>query len=307
MSSVPRRSRTTKYVRSASGSSGLLVPASRPSTLRAPRRSSYRRKRIPTRLMYSRGTFRKNAQIANTLAKFSEKKYSPFADQDEVSPSQTSAGSISRWLGYCFGTTVPTTWTAPVGAWTALNGFTYPQGITNNARDGRYMMLNSSTINCSIEMNSQTRNTPPEQFRFIVFKARRATIPTGVSYNPTDSLFLNTSGDVWGHPSMLGSDFVLQPLNKRDWIILVDKQFTLQAPMGASTESSSFQGKYPSFKRMRLNLNHKIKSAFQDVSDEPTDFDYRYGIVIYSTMVGKDAPAGSWEFNLRGTTTAFDN
>lgn len=265
-------------------------------------------KKTPPRFRYSKKTYNKNTQIAKTLGKFSEKKYSPFLDQDEVAPSQTSAGAITtRWLGYCLGTAVPTTWTAPVGTWTALNGFTYQQGITNNSRDGRFMFLNSSTLNCSIEMNSQTRNTPPEQFRFIVFKARRATIPTGVSYNPTDSLFLTTSGDVQGHPVMLGNDLLLQPLNKRDWIIIMDKQFTLQAPMGPSTESSSFQGKYPSFKKMRISLTHKIKSAFQDTSDEPSDFDYRYGIVIYSTMVGKDAPAGTWEFNLRGTTTAFDN
>lgn len=288
----------------------FIEPGQKSRTVTKTRRSYAKKRARPARLRYSRRTYRKNSKVASTLAQFSEKKYSPFADVTEQTSSQTSAGSITtRWLGFCMGTTIPATWIAPVGTWEPLEGFTYTQGINNNSRDGRFMFLNSSTINCEIDMNSQTRNTPPEQFRFIVFKARRATTPTGVSYNPTTSLFLKPNGDTWGHDTMTsGADLMLQPLNKRDWIIVRDMKFTLQAPMGPSTESSSFQGTvYPSFKRISMNLNHKIKSAFQDTTDEPTDFDYRYGLVIYSTMVGKDAPAGSWEFNLRGTTTAFDN
>lgn len=304
---ITRRSRTTKYVRSAAGSSGVLVPAGRPSGLRAPARSSYRRKRLPTRLQYSRSNFRKNARIANTLAMFSEKKYKGLTDVDEDAPNQITTGSIAYWNGYVLGQTVPPTWIAGIGAWQPLDGFRFVQGIGNNSRDGRFMFLNNTTINCEVHMNQQDRNTPPVQFRMICFKARRATTPTGVSYNPSDTLFLDTNGNVQGtNAGMVGNDIMLQPLNKRDWIILNDKRFTLQAPMGSSVESSSFQGKYPTFKRMRLSFVHKIKAAF-GATDQPEDYDYNFGIVIYASAVGRDVNANQWEFNLRGTTSAFDN
>lgn len=302
---IQRRSRTTKYVRSSAGSSGVLVPAGRPSGMRAPARSSYRRKRVPTRLQYSRRTFRKNNQIANTLSMFSEKKYRQFLSQDEVAPSAIQLGAQSYYVGFVGGVSSPSTWTG----FTPIQGFQYAQGTGDTGRDGRYMFLDNSTINCSVHMNSQIRNTPPVQFRCIVFKARRATTPTGVSYDPARTLFLAPNGNSIGHGvgGVLGTDLMLQPTNKRDWIILKDSKFVLQAPMGASEETSSFQGKYASFKQMRINLTHKAKSIFENVNDQPVDFDFHYGIVIYSNAIGRDNSSNQWEFNLRGTTTAFDN
>lgn len=271
------------------------------------RKRRYYRSR-PTRLQYSRRTYKKNTKIANALSMFSEKKYKGLTDVDEDAPNQITVGSIAYWNGYVLGQTVPTTWISGIGAWQPLDGFRFVQGIGNNSRDGRFMFLNNTTINCSVHMNSQPRNTPPVQFRMVVFKARRATTPTGVSYNPSETLFLDTNGNVQGHNAgMVGNDLMLQPLNRRDWIIIQDRKFTLQAPLAtATTESASFQGKYPSFRRMRLNFNHKIKSAFGS-TDQPEDYDYNFGIVIYASGVGRDVQADQWEFNLRGTTSAFDN
>lgn len=262
----------------------------------------------PTRFDYSKRVYNKNVAVAQTLRRFSEKKYKGLLDQDEVAPNQIAVGSPTYWLGYVLGKTVPTTWVPSVGAWTPLNGFEFIHGIGNNTREGRYMYLNNTTINCSVHMNAQARNTPPVQFRMIVFKARRATIPAGVSYNPGETMFLTTEGSPQGtNAGMVGNDVMLQPLNKRSWVILHDKRFTLQAPMDSpSTESSSFQGKYASYKRMRIDLSHQIKAAFNAV-DLPENYDYNFGILIYASSIGNDALANSWEFNLRGTTTAFDN
>lgn len=259
----------------------------------------------PARFAYSRSTYRKNTSIANTLSRFSEKKYRAWLAQDEAAPAPIQALAQSYWIGYVGGVNSPTSWTG----FTPLQGFQYSQGTGDTGRDGRYMFLNNSTLNCSVHMNSQNRNTPPIQFRCIVFKARRATTPTGVSYDPARTLFLAPDGDATGHAvgGVLGTDLMLQPTNKREWIILQDKKFTLQAPMGESGETSSFQGKYPSFKQMRISLNHKAKALFSNATNEPVDFDFHYGMVVYANAIGRDNSANQWEFNLRGTTTAFDN
>lgn len=263
--------------------------------------------RRPTRYGYSRSVLRKNLKVARVMSMFAEKKYKALTPQDEVAPAPIAVGSPTYWLGYVLGKTVPVTWVSPT-AWNTLNACEFIHGIGNNTREGRYMYLNNTTVNCSVHMNAQERNTPPVQFRMVVFKARRATTPTGVSYNPGESLFLNSEGTPVGfNAGMLGNDIMLQPLNKRAWIILQDKRFTLQAPMASpSNETSSFQGKYASYKRMRINLNHQIKAAFNAV-DLPENYDYNFGIVIFSNGIGNDTLSNQWEFNLRGTTTAFDN
>jgi len=291
MPTIPRKPRTTTYRRR--GSKGVR------STVAPPRRT-------PARFNYSRRTYRKNLSVAKTLAQFSEKKYKPFTAQDEVAPTNIQIGAQSYFMGFVGGVNSPSTWSGFV----PIRGFQYPQGSGDSQRDGRYMYLNNSTINCSIHMNASERNQSPTQFRVLVFKARRALTPTGVSYDPARTLFLAPDGDATGHAvaGVNGTDLMLQPSNKRNWVILKDTKFTLQSPMASpSSETSSFQGKYASLKEMRINLYHKAKASFNNSTEEPEDFDFHYGMVIYSSSVARDQPSNTWEFNLRGTTTAFDN
>lgn len=269
-------------------------------------RTSVVTSKTPPRFQYSKKTFKKNSKIANVLKQFSELKYRPWTSLDEAAPAAIQVGALAYQYGIVGGLTVPAGWTN----FNPLGGFQYSQGTGNTGRDGRYMFLNKSTINMSIHMNSSPRNKAPTQFRMIVFKARRGTTPTGVSYDPNQTLFLAPNGNATGAGvgGINGNDLRLQPLNKRDWIIISDRKFTLQAPMAApSSESSSFQGKYPNFKQCRITLNQKAKALYDNSTNEPIDFDFHYGIVIYAMAVGRDELADGWEVNFRGTTTAYDN
>lgn len=274
--------------------------------LRKGERSAKVAKRTPARFAYSKKTYRKNTTIAKTLSKFSERKLKALRPLDEAQPFAIQVGAQAFYYSWNTGVNAPAAWSGfqPVG------GFDYTQGSDNNGRDGRYMFLDHTTANMSIHMNGVGVNYPPTQFRVICFKARRATTPAGISYAPTKTLFLKSGGDVTGHEvaGFNGNDISLLPLNKRDWIILKDSRFTLQNyNFQASSETASFQGKYPSFKQMRMNFNHKIKTSFENEQDEPLDFDFHYGVIIYAMSVGRDQKADAWEVNLRGTTSAFDN
>ena len=148
----------------------------------------------------------------------------------------------------------------------------------------------------------------------IVFKARRAYSPAGVSYNPANTLFLKENGDPFGHAtgSINGQDLMLQPLNKRNWSILKDQKFMLQPPVtltGSSfnpaTTAITTSSKYPNEKTFFLQLPHQVKAHF-DVN-EPDDYDYRWCVAIYAHSITRDTISNYWEVNYRGTTSALDN
>lgn len=262
--------------------------------------------RKPSRLRYSRRTFRRSSAISRALRANAETKLRGVDPLDEAVPVPIQVGALVYKYTFCLGHNAPAAWTG----YQPLGGFEYDQGAGNNERVGRYMYLDHTTINMSIHMNGDLRNRAPTNFRLILFKTRRATSPTGVAMDPDRSLFLNEFGSQLGpgQAGVNGNDLMLLPTNKRDWIIYKDKRFTLQAPMTTpSTETSSFQGKYPTFKKMRMVLPHKIKTAFNEATPpQPTDYDYYWGCAIFAAQVGRDEVAASWEVNLRGTTSAQD-
>ena len=265
--------------------------------------------RIPARLRYSRSTFRRSSALTRALKTVTETKLRGFVELNEEASTPTQLGSQAySWNGVT-GVSAPTTWG---GGWTPLEGFNYPQGAGNNQRVGRYMYLDHSTMRWRVDMNSSERLTMPTQFRMIIFKARRAVIPTGVSYDPDETLFLNEFGSPFGatQSGVIGNDLMMSPTNKRDWMILKDTKFTLQAPLrDGQTNSAAMGTKYPAYKEINCKLYHKYKAAFQASggNDEPTDYDYHFGFVIYSNPIGRDGEAGSWEVNMRGTTCAQDS
>lgn len=264
-----------------------------------------RRTKVPIRFRTGKVSYRKNIRMAR-LSPMAERKLSPFTDQNEVASVPIAVGAQAYKYTVVLGNAAPSTW----GGFNPLAGFNFPAGTGLNQRDGRYMWLDKSTINMSVHMNPDTALGAPVQFRMVIFRARRVTTPTGVSYDPNLRLFLKPNGDGFGAGTAgtTFNDLYLQPTNKRDWIIIRDQRFTLSPLLRPSTtETAAWQGKYANFKMVRINLPHKIKSSFSNASNEPDDYDFHYGIAIYAGRIGRDQNADDWEVNLRGTTSALDN
>lgn len=285
---IPRKPRTSSYKRY--GSKGVRVSQKRPA-----------------RLNSGRTTYRKNKRYTGMALGVVEKKLSACTDYNESLPSAIAVGAQAfKWYGV-MGAVAPTTWS---GGFNALAGFAYPQGTGNNERDGRYMFLNKSNLTLSVHMNASPRLSAPVQFRMVIFKARRVTTPTGVSYDPNLRLFLKPNGDGFGAGTagVNFNDLYFQPTNKRDWIIVGDKKFTLSPFLeDGNTNTTAWQGKYPNFKMFRIALKHMIKTSFSNVDNQPDDYDYKFGIAIFAGCIGRDQFATGWEVNLRGTTSAIDS
>lgn len=260
--------------------------------------------KTPTRFQTGKSTYNANKKFIS-MGPMAERKLSALTSLDEAQPTPIAVGAQAYKYCMVMGNSSPGTWTG----FNPIAGFNFPNGTGNNDRDGRYMYLNKTTASMSIHMNPDGRLSAPVQFRVIMFRARRVTTPTGVSYDPNLRLFLKPNGDGFGAGTVgtRFSDLYLQPTNKRDWIIISDKRFTLSPFLEDGTQATAaWQGKYPNQRTMRFTLNHGIKSSF-DTTNEPEDFDYHYGIAIYAGRIGRDQTATGWEVNLRGTTSALDN
>lgn len=261
-------------------------------------------KNLPLRFKYSKKQYNKNVKFVNQAAGVLERKVSPITKFDEKAPNATAVGSQTYYSAYVLGSGPPTAWS---GTWLALDGMAWAQGNGNNQRQGRFMFLDKTTLSLSIQMNNSLVVKSPIQFRMVVFRARRATTPTGIVIDPATALFLDSDGSNFG-PLSSGKSFTdinLQPLNYKDFQICLDKRFTLSShPRASSAEDLSFNMRYPVFKNFRLTMNHKCKTTFS--SQEPIDYDYKYGIIIMSGSVGRDELADNWEVNIRGATTALD-
>lgn len=291
---IPRKPRTTRYVRK--GSRGVARPA-----------YNSVKQSVPLRFKSGRKSYKKNRRYMGVSTGVVEKKLSALTDYNESLPSAIAIGAQAfKWYGV-MGAVAPSTWS---GGFNTLGGFEFPQGTGNNDRDGRYMFLNKTSMTLSVHMNASPRLSAPVQFRMIIFRARRVTTPTGVSYDPNLRLMLKPNGDAFGAGTggINFNDLYFQPTNKRDWIIVGDKKFTLSPFLEDGTlATAAWQGKYPNFKLFRLSLNHMIKSSFSNVDNQPDDYDYKYGVAIFAGCIGRDQFATGWEVNLRGTTSAIDS
>lgn len=290
---VPRKPRTTRYVRKGN----VGVRSSYPqavSTGRMPLRTRVNRKRI-----------RKGKKITQMLVPYAESKLSGVSSLNEAVPSSIQLGSQVYKYTFVLGNISPSSWSG----FNALGGFSFSQGVDIASRIGNYMYLKNTTLNLSIHMNSTSDHQMPTQFRMIVFRTRRSNSPAGVSYDPDKSLFLNQVGDRFGAGTSLinGNDLMLQPLNRRDFIVVCDKRFTLQNQLENDSIVTARGGVfYPTYKMFRVNLKHNAKVHFSTGASEPNDFDFHYGVAIYAARIGRDQNAANWEVNLRGTTSATD-
>lgn len=235
----------------------------------------------------------------------SETKLRQLNPGNEIIPEAIQTGALVYKKGFVL-QNIPNLWDPTLYD---MGGIDVASGVDGNQRVGNYVFYKKTTANFQIDMNFVTAARPPAEFRMIVCKAKQSAQPAGTTDLPQNSLFLNNVGAQIGYQTggVTGMDIMLQPLNRRDWVIFKDTKFTLSHPLRTDSDGGQvgYSGKYPCRKNVRLGLNHFKKSRL--VGDTPQDYDAHYLVYIFASAIGKDLPANGWEVSLRGTTSYSDN
>lgn len=285
------------YVRKATKSTRSTARSTKSRrTLRAPGSKL-------ARFNFSRKRYYNNRKVSNHLNKFAENNLLQLSAQNEALPKAIQLGAFAQYWGGVLGS-VPSQWDSGL---TDLQGLSITQGDDAGQRHGNYVYLQKSTVNLTIDARHTTETVqPPTEFRCIVCKQRRGTMPAGLTFNPATSLFLNNLGEKFGYTTsgVNGSDLMLQPLNKRDWVVHTDKRFMLSNWVTNTT--SGYSGYYPCFKRMRFSLPYYKRTHYDNASSLPDDIDYHWLIIVFARSLNKDTTANDWEVNLRGSTSFKD-
>jgi len=213
----------------------------------------------------------------------------------------------ASYKGFVIGNAKPSSWG---GDWETLAGIVIPQGSGATQRNGQYVYLKHSNVFYNIDTQANATTTPPMECRVIVFRARRAVNPAGLSYDPSTSLLLDDVGTPTGHSvsGVNGYDLTRRLLNRRDWIIKRDSRFMVSAPYNTSPngEVNGYTGKYPCMKNFQFKLPYNHKTRYND-QNLPEDCAYHWGMVLYVRSIGKDTPTtGALEVNIRGNTVFLD-
>lgn len=278
-------------------------------------RKTYRKKsntkksfvrRLPARGRFNRKRYNFNKKIGTMLSRFSENKLISVDGQSESPPVAIQTGAQATFICYVLGTQ-----NAGISGALPIDGINLSQGVNDNQRIGNYAYYKKTHLNLRIEMNVGT-NAPPIQFRFIVAKLRRYANPAGITPGFDTSGFMDTSGGTFGHASggKTGLDLMMQPLNKRSWVIYRDTKFILQPyndfPSG---QTSIIYNNYPACKEIMLNLPHYKKCFFNgNTALSPNDLESRYIIIMYAHTLGRNGViANSYDCTIRGTTSFMDN
>lgn len=303
---VPRKPRTTTYTRTPSRSRGTLR-----TTVK---RKSYYKSRYsrPSRLRGSRVQYQINKAVSRAVNGLAENKIVACDTVNEVSPARIQALALATTKSFTLGN-IPTVWSGIAGLQT-LSGMNFPLGVGHAQREGKYIYLQKTRVTMEIDMSTIPDFSIPTEFRVICVKARRANNPSGITNNFSNSLFLATDGNEFGHATsgINGTDLMVQPINKKDWSVFADRKFMmtnpqLQQDLAGSGVTTTYAGKYPVFKRLVFNLPFNAKTEIDTPNgDRPADLDYNYVMVVYAKGLGKDYVADNYEINVRGSTTFKD-
>ncbi len=283
----------------------------KPRMLRRKARAIYRRKPRVARFAASKPRYFRNRRYARQISKFSESKLLALTPVEEQAPVAIQVGAIAYYWAGCLNVQ-PTGWgfsapAAPGQLLQNLGGIQLARGVTAQERVGDYVYYKKTHAVIQVDMNATSALQDPIEFRFIIAKSRGLANPAMTGYIPSSSLFLNSLGNAIGHftGGVTGTDLMLQPLNKRDWVIFRDQKFTLTAPQ--IVNGGGFNGKYPSRKNLIVNLKHYAKAKISNTNNQPKNLDTTYVMYLYASAIGKDRDANVWEVSLRGTTSYVDN
>lgn len=262
-------------------------------------------RRLPARGRFNRKRYSSNKKIGRMLSRYQENKLIALDRKSETPPTPIQVGAQSTFVGYLLGTT-----NTGFDGGTPVGGIACSQGVQENQRIGNYAFYKKTHATIRIEMNAGT-NAPPIQFRFIVAKLRRYANPAGITPAWETSGFIEEDGTQFGHLSggKTGLDLMMQPLNKRTWVIYRDQKFVLQPYNDLGTGSTNIiYNNYPACKELMVNLPYFKKCFFDGASAlTPNDLEFRYIMVVYGHTLGRSGvTADSFECSIRGTTSFAD-
>lgn len=274
--------------------------ASKSVALRRPR--FVRRRRYPARFANSKATYNLNRRVSAIMNKMSETKLLQTQPFNESTPTAIQTAAIAYyWSGVM--QSIPSGWDTSLHN---LAGIVTTQGLGGFNRIGDYVYYKKTHLALQVDVNETSDFTAPVEFRFIIAKARQANTPAGVTDTPQTSLFLSNLGAPTGHAvsGVNGADLMLQPLNKRDWVIHRDQKFTLTTP---TTGGGGMNFYYKSRKNLFVDLKYFAKTRVHPTTNQPEDLDAHYLVYLYASAIGKDRKADNWEVSVRGTTSFTDN
>ena len=261
---------------------------------------------LPARFHVNRRAYTLDRRIERTLHRLSETKLIALNPHNEATPVPIQVGANANQKSFVLGSDLPASWADCA----LLGGITLAPGTGSNQRIGSDVYLKHTTLSVSIDMPVNTVQRPPMEFRVLMFKQRRAVIPTGTAPTPQATLFLNAAGAPTGHAvaGFTGVDCMIALPNSREWIIYKDFKFTLSKPMYTDGDGGAvgYSGHYPTSKTFRLQMPHYKKTRYEG-NNLPDDYDYRFGLIIYSRCMSNDQAAAAWEVTTRGTTSFTDN
>lgn len=278
-----------------------------PTTRKRTVKRSYgykKRTALPTRYYGgSRKAYGKRRNFGKSLNTLGETKLRPCDNQTEESPVPIQLGAQAQFYAINVGPSGLFVGSNPV------NGIQIDQGTGFNQRIGNYLYYKKTHLTMRIEMNADSSN-PPIQFRMIMYKIRRSASPSGITPQFSSSGFLGTNGSSFGHASSgtTGLDLIMQPLNKRDWVIYKDIQFILQPYNDQEAGGPAIlYNHYPASKQVQLNCPYYKKAHFPTGAISPDDLNFSYGVIIYAHTLGRSGfIPDSWEVTTRGTTSFCD-
>lgn len=264
------------------------------------------KRRLPSR---AQGNLTKKVQINRLITKqlknVVETKVHGMITFTEQVPNSPVVGAQGQVAYFCIGDSAPSAWT---GTWNALGSIPDTVGTGSQHRISDYVFLKKSTLNMSIDMNTDTQQgTPyaPWEFRVICGKVNRKYSPAGITPNPNTDLLLSPSGAGrgFGTSGVAAPNLMMSPTNRRDFTILSDRRFVMESPHSTQANST---GVYPATRTMQFSLPHWKKVHF-DNSGNITNYDPQYFVIVYARPVGHDGSASRWEVNAQGSTTYNDS
>lgn len=311
------------------------------------KRKKYIKRRKPVRFSGSRvsSRYRRTRMLSRALSNYGENKFNGTLLQC-LTPVDKPVGSQPIKfhfinLGNSLDGFLGNEWNNP------MHLYNFPvAGNTNDPvppaqqREGASMYLRKTHLKFEIQM--LPRNTTTEifndlnnaiEFRFIMFKANRKYqqygIPAEDSPKPNNSLFLTPANASQGYDAVSADfstyEYMNQPINKRQWVVMADRKFTLQPTSLAwkaeddDAQLNASTGRYPPKKTLTYEIPIFKKSYFSAGtsapfnSSIPTNWDSQTMIIIMAVRsgycaTGASSPnADSYRLTVCGTTTARDS
>jgi len=213
-----------------------------------------------------------------------------------------------------------------------MNLFRYERGDGAGDRDGDYLYVRNSALTLQVQANSIDDDVGTAnglnndlQFRMMIVKSNKKYQPFASTADPGNNLFLSVENKPFGYDQTGQNtfDYMVQPINKRRWIVYCDKKFTLSPPCVAwdssatATTINASSGKYNHSKTLRFNCNVNKKCYFDTdaVGDNavPTNVDGDWFIILQGVRsaynaTGATAPSNrAYTLTINGCTTARDS